>query len=102
MFHLIDNELNVEESHNADSKSQLRRIFHNSLLHGIGNGKWRVDTGAVSGMHAGSLYQLHNAREKYLLPITDRINLHFFSHNIFIHQHRPVHVYFYRRLQIMP
>ena len=51
-------------------------------------------------MDSGPLHQLHNARKEYILPVTDRIHLHFLSDDILIDKDRPFRIHRFRLFQI--
>ena len=52
-------------------------------------------------MNTGALHQLHDSRYKYILSVTDRIDLHFFAPDILIHQHRLISINLHSGVQIM-
>ena len=52
-------------------------------------------------MNTGALHQFHDSRYKYILSVTDRIDLHFFAPDILIHQHRLISINLHSGVQIM-
>ena len=52
-------------------------------------------------MYTGPFHQFHDARYKYLLTITDPVNLYFFSPDIVIYQYWFFLVDLYRCFQIL-
>ena len=52
-------------------------------------------------MDTGTLYQFHDSRQEHILSVADSIHFYFFSHDIFIDQHRPFTVNLHRIFQIL-
>ena len=97
---LVHNELDIEQTNDADAKSEFFGVVKNGLFHLIGKAVGRIHADRIAGMHAGSLHKLHNARDKDLLSITDRIHLDLFTADVLVHQNRLVFIDFNGGLQV--
>ena len=97
----VNDKLNVEQALDTNGGAKLLGILQNNALDLVGNREGGIDRNGVAGMHAGSLHQLHNAGNKYLRSIADRVDFDFLAANIFVNQHRLVRVDFHCCLQIM-
>ena len=91
---LVDDELNIEKTHDTDAEAQARGVIADGLLDLIGDGERRINAGTVTTMDTGTLYEFHDTRDEYLLAVADRVDLDFFTDEVFIDEDRFIFVYF--------
>ena len=67
---------------------QSAGILGDALLYSICDRMRRIHGDRVTGMHTGTLYVLHDARDQDIFAVADRIHFQLLTHQIFIDQHR--------------
>ena len=90
---LVHDELDIVQAHDADAQAQLLGVLQDDALHLVGNAEGGVDTDGVAAVDAGALHQLHNAGDEHIPAIADGVHLDLLADDVFIHQHRLIHVH---------
>src|SRR5690606_21119112 len=65
-----------------------RRVIHDPLDLGRVEVDTRIDRERVTGVHAGPLDVLHDARHQHLLAVTDRVDLDLLADKVFVDEDR--------------
>src|SRR5699024_800027 len=60
MVFLVHDELDVEQTHNADAQAQLLGVLEDDAFDLVGDGEGGVHGNGVAGVDAGALHQLHD------------------------------------------
>ena len=98
---LVYDELDVEQTHDADAQTQLLGILQDLTLDLVGDGEGGVDGDGVAGVDTGALDQLHDAGNEHIAAVTDGIDLNFAALNILVDQNGLVLVDLNGGLQIV-
>ncbi len=98
---LINNELNVVQTHNADAQTKSLCILKDLTLHFIGDGESGIHADGVAGVDTGAFHQFHDAGHEHIVSVADRIDFHFLALDVLVHQNRLVDVDFNGGLQIV-
>ena len=84
----IDDELDIEETADADSESQPFRIVEDRLFDTCREAVRGIDADRIARVNAGSLDQLHDTGDKDPLAVAYRIDFHFFAADVVVHEDR--------------
>ena len=87
MVALIDDELDVIQSDDADAQTELLGIGQDRALDLVGDGKRRVDADGVAGVDTGALDQLHDAGHEHVSAVADGVDLDLAAGDVLIDQH---------------
>ena len=83
---LVNDELDVEQTDDADAQAQLLGVLQDDTLNLIGDGEGRIDGDGVTGVDAGTLDQLHDAGDEDVAAVTDGVDLDLAALDILVDQ----------------
>ena len=96
----IHDELNVEQTNDADAQTQFLCVFQNFAFCFVGYGESRVYGDGVTGVYACSFNVFHDTGYEYVDAVANCVNFQFFTLDIFINQYGLVFVDCYCCFQV--
>ena len=101
LFGLVHDELDVVKALDADAEAKLLGVLQDGPFHLVGDGEGGVDRDAVARVDTRTLDQFHDARHEDVHAVAHRVDFHFLTHDVAIHEHGLVLVDLHRGLEVM-
>ena len=97
---VVNDELNVEQTNDADTQTQFLCVFQDFAFCFVGYGECRVYGDGVTGVYACSFYVFHDTGYEYVDAVTNSVNFQFFTLDIFVNQYGLVFIDCYCSFQV--
>ena len=97
---LVNDELDVEETNDADLNTKLLCIGKDLALNLIRNGVRRVNGNTVTGVNTRSFNKLHNTCNEYVASVANCVNLNLLTLDVVVNENGTILVNFNRLTKV--